>query len=538
MFGPIDSLKMHYKLTYCYGFIQYKSVYSAAAALRCTHHVVCRLRIKVSVADSWHQPGSGQDDNTMQNDSSIESESDVAECRLMQMLDLNDDCLYEILKFLNCIDLSSTDQTCQRMRQISKNVFRKQHTSINLTDTTLADYSNVGTDALTLLQIRNLFVSFGPQIQKLKIGSMSFKAGNRSRVLDLMIRHCTSLKHLCLTGFFFKENFYRIRNVFFSNLEELSLSLCELNDSIRRIFLQCDQLRKLTIQSDSKLTGSCLNVRFSRLESISLVMNSDIQTRHLYTFFEMNRQLKYVKLIHCGGCIFDEIFTVISNNLPLLESLIIEVDFFQNFNKNLANLLKLDHLRELQLNASMYSIASFIEQLAAKDKIEILHLSDGLLNDNLIDAIIKCKRLTSLKLCSMPSVNNRFLIELAKNLPKLNDFHISKCQSLNLFSLGAIHFVDLAKNLKTLHLSNSSIDIDDKFFLSLVQIYKARHTKLTLNLSKMNSKITPKLLDEHRNYVEVVRPIDFFLYDIYGEEFSDNSIDEFDDGSYFLIILF
>lgn len=529
MFGPIDSLTMHYKLNYCYGFIQFKSVYSAAAALRCNDHYVHRYRMRVAVADSWHQPGSHDDDAATQNDSSIESESDVAENRIMHMLDLNDDCLYDILSYLNCIDLSSMDQTCVRLRQIARNLFRKNHTAINLTDTTLPGYSNVGTDALTLLQIRNLFVNFGPQIQKLKIGSMSFKVENRSRVLDLMVRNCLTLKELCLTGFFVKENLYRIGNAFFSNLEELSLSLCELNDNIRRVFVHCDQLRKLTIQSDSNLNGSCLAVHFPRLESISLVMNSDIQTRHLYTFFKMNPQLKAVKLVHCGGCIFDEIFTVIANNLPGLESLIIEVDFFQNFNKNLAQLSKLEHLRELQLNCSMYSISSFVEELAAKDKIEVLHLSDGLLNDNLIDAIIKCKRLTSLKLCSMPSVHNRFLTELAKNLPQLRDFHISKCQSLNSFTSGVIHFVDLAQNLETLNLTNCSVDIDDKFFQALVQIFKLRQKKLTLNLSKMNSKISSEMLEENKNYVEIVRPVDFFLYDIYGDEFSD-SIDEFDDG--------
>lgn len=267
-------------------------------------------------------------------------------------------------------------------------------------------------------------------------------------------------------------------------------------------------------------------------------MNSDIETRHLYTFFKLNRQLKSVKIVHCGGCIFDDIFPRIASNLPQLESLTIEVDYFQNFCKNIMSLLRLDNLRELQLNCSMFSIASFVEALAAKDKIQILHLSDGLLNDSLIDALIKCKRLTSLKLCSMPSVHNRFLAELAKNLPDLNDFHVSKCQTLN--ANGVVQFADLAHKLKTLHITNSSVEIDDAFFLSLASIYKQRGARLTLSLSKMSSKVSQPILDENKRFVEIVRSNEFFLYDVFGEEFSeiDSDDDDDDDGMFLTIFIF
>lgn len=262
-------------------------------------------------------------------------------------------------------------------------------------------------------------------------------------------------------------------------------------------------------------------------------MNSDIETRHLYTFFKLNRQLKSVKIVHCGGCIFDEIFPRIATNLPELESLIIEIDYFQNFNENILSLLRLENLRELQLNCSMYSIASFVESLAAKGKIELLHLSDGLLNDSLIDAIAKCKKLTSLKLCSMPSVHNRFLAELAENLPELHDFHISKCQTLN--ATGVVQFANLAAKLKTLHISNSSVDIDNTFFQSLVTVYQERGTRLTISLNKMSVKVSPEMQNENKQFVEIVRSNEYFLYDVFGDELSeidDSDDDDDDDGSY------
>lgn len=303
-----------------------------------------------------------------------------------------------------------------------------------------------------------------------------------------------------------------------------------MTDSIRRIFMQCHRLRKLTIQSDSNLTGSCLVYKFPLLESITLIMNSDIETNNLYRFFKLNRQLKAMKIVHCGGSIFDDIFPRIACDLPDLESLIIEIDYFQDFSANIMHLLRLKKLRELQLNCSMFSIAPFIVSLAANEMIEVLYLKDGILNDNLIDAISKCRKITSLKFCSMPTFHNRFLVDLAQSLPELNDFHISKCQTLN--ANGVVQFVNLAKKLHTLHINNSSVDIDDTFFQSLVSIYKKRGTRLTISVSKMSVKVNSQLLEEHKRFVEIKRSNEFFLYDVFGDEFSEIDSEDDEDGLY------
>lgn len=126
----------------------------------------------------------------------------------------------------------------------------------------------------------------------------------------------------------------------------------------------------------------------------------------------------------------------------------------------------------------------------------------------------------------MPSVHNRFLAELA-TLPELNDFHISKCQTLN--ATGVVQFANLARKLKTLHISNSSVEIDDSFLQSLVTIYKQRGTRLTLSLNKMPIKVSPGVLDENRRYVEIVRPSDYYLYDVFGDGLSEIDSDDDDD---------
>lgn len=226
LFGEIDYFTLHLKLSYCYGFIQYDTVYGAAAALATTHHFVSRFRIKVSMADSWHQPVTKTDDAATQADESTKkNESQAIDSRLLNILDLNDDCLYDIFNMLNTIDLSSVDQTCVRFQRVAGDVFRRNHTAINLTTSDLPGYSNVGTGQLTLLQIRNIFMGYGPLIQKLQVTALSFKQENRYRVLDQVIRSCTTLKSLHLTGFHIKvskESHYFSALLFYLKIKNCS----------------------------------------------------------------------------------------------------------------------------------------------------------------------------------------------------------------------------------------------------------------------------------------------------------------------------
>lgn len=183
-------------------------MYSASAAIHSQHHYVGGLRIKVSVADSWHQPIDLKKETDANTDAELtKTKSNDNDQQIIDILDLNDDCLFDIFNMLNSIDLSAVDQTCLRFQKVAGDVFRRKHTAINLTMTTLpGNWSNVGTSQLTLFQIRNLLKGFGTEIQKLHVAALSFKQENRYRVLDLIIRNCSGLKSLCLTGFFIKVN--------------------------------------------------------------------------------------------------------------------------------------------------------------------------------------------------------------------------------------------------------------------------------------------------------------------------------------------
>lgn len=48
-----------------------------------------------------------------------------------ELLDLNDDCLYEILDYLNVTDLCSVAQVCVRWKQLAESNFSRKYSEVN-----------------------------------------------------------------------------------------------------------------------------------------------------------------------------------------------------------------------------------------------------------------------------------------------------------------------------------------------------------------------------------------------------------------------
>lgn len=489
------------------GLVEYNNVYSAAGVLRYQKHQIGGIDIQISIADSWLQRLTPDYDLS----ASIcpknphrkgNKRSKKPQSKKLKLLDLNDDCLFEILKYFNVLDLDAANRTCKRLQRLAQDIFFSNHTAINISCERLDKYSNINMTGLTYHNLRNLCKSFGPAIRKLNICSRSFKETNRNRLLNL-ITGCPSLECLYLTNIRISAKFYEMNKSFFPKLKELTFISCRLNDSIKRVFTQCKRLEKLTIASDTELIGMSLLVSFPRLVSVSFVNNWRLQSGWIGKFFSLNRQLKKVELLKCHDDVTDDIFPVISNELHGLESLSIKVNSFKNFGKNVMSLQSLKRLRELKFNRDKTNISSFIRELAALDKIEILHLDGGAIDDYLVDALVQCKRLNTLKLRSIPSPKKRLLIELAKGLPKLQDFHISTCKPSDTLTMDIVYFVELAQNLKILRITNCDIQVDASFFEKMIHIFERRDYMLKIFLYKMvldiSSGATHAIIIQSRN---------------------------------------
>lgn len=499
-FGAIESFNINFDEEIdCSGFIQFESYYSAASILNQKNHYILGHRLKIFFSDSWQQPDRR---NQVHQQSTAEN---IA--KTITFLDLNDDCLFEILNKLTVADLNAISCTCLRLQNLANQTFKTKHTSINLSNRKIDGYSNLGVEPLTFSHVQHLTSSFGSEIQKLNVERISFAKRNRSKIFELIIRECISLKSLRINGFHMDPDFSKFGKTFFRQLHELSLTSCKFDDSSCRIFAHCTQLRKLTIINALGVHGRGLTVNFPYLESLTLIWLPYFEFKHLkallFSFCKV-KTFKSLELEDCDQKLPDEILSTICK-IRSLESLTIKIVVSKKFNDHLNNLLKLKHLRELEINCDGANITNFIEKLAAQNKIERLHLTNALLNEHLINEIKKCKQLKSLKFNSMPGIDSYFIEDLGKELPLLKEFCIANCKSWAPLTRGIINFVDYAKNLEFLHLMESNVEIDDTFLQRLANIYEIRGKKLNINIYEMPAKVTPDTILFNAKHLNVTQ---------------------------------
>lgn len=467
-FGSIDNVKIiQRKQKFAYGFVQFSSTTSAAHALLEPKHRIGRNTLRVQAADSWHQPSI--------NAARPVTDACTSTVSMTKFPDLNEDCLLEIFGQLSIIDLCAIERTCVRFACVAQQIFAKRHQSFDF-----ADCEKIGASRkpYTLHVARKILMSFGHQMHALKMSSQEFRAPNKRRFAELLPRYCDNLRTLHLHAFRFTSSAIGMLRNLFENIVDLTLDECEVEEMVelQNLMARCRYLKSLSLSSYGALCDLCIDVVYPRLESI-VVSTLYTDAEELYQFFKNHPQLKRLH-VKRWGYMGDVVFQKIGADLKQLQSLAIVINGFDNFVSNLNCLLQLDDLRELKLNCSLYSIAGFVAQLAAKDRIEVLHITDGVLNEQLIDAVVQCKRLTSLKLCSMPNVHNRFLEQLANGLPALQEFHLYRCQTVTI--AGIVGFVRHAQQLQRLYLCKTTALIDDAAILQMVEVCRQRQRPLQI----------------------------------------------------------
>lgn len=505
--------------------------------------MVGQHRLKKVAADSWHQPAvfeiyqtnsdAGETAHSSNSLSARETNTNGSQVNPTvsgtTISELNDDCLIEIFNNLSIVDLCAVGATCIRFNQITQAVFARDHRSIDFGQAKQEKHksSKLICDRLTLHETRNLLLHFGHVINQIHVDSSAFKTKNLHRIFDLIVRHCPNLNVLSINDVYLKNSTIMRCRTLFNGLSELKTRECHMRNGHKQIFKNCGNLSKLEVKSEYSMDGSSLRMSFENLRSASLISICCITADDLYRFIELNTKLKNLVIINCAY-IYDEIFEKIGVLLPELESLSISIDDFTNLAQNLNHLLSLNSLKELKLNCSLYSIATFVHKLAEKGVIEVLHISGGVLDEHLVDALCACKSLKSLKLGSMPSMHDRFLKKLAENLPNLTEFHLTECQTMTVD--GIVKFVDKAAKLKTLNIVNSTIAINEYLYMSLVEILRSRNHTLTLNYSRCMALLPAETRNQFKNYVTVAQ-LSTLLSDE-DEYFYRGSDDDDDDDDY------
>lgn len=431
--------------------------------------------------------------------------------------DLNDDCLLEIFQRVSVLDLCALRFTCKRFNTLSEYFFKMVYKTLNFSNWNIkGEYS-----LLTEDEMRTILTTFGGQMDSITVNADSFEPESKV-VLQVINEHCGAkrLHFFKMVKFVLDEQMIEDCDRLWSQIDQLTIDKCYLDDDVLNFLLRkCSSLTQLEMVRQMNADGRCLMQEFPQLEGFSLRANDSFDPLCMTTFLQKNTQLRSLSLIGCSF-IDDEIFEIIADNLVNLEALYIRVGAVTSqFETNVENLLRLQHLRKLEFNCGLRPIVPFIHGLAMTNRIEQLGISSAELTPELSSALCNLKNVQILKFCSMYDGQLNTIKTIAQQLEKLKELHIIECDIIDFEQL--LEFVENAGKLEKMLIIQCSriIPMNPEQFLRMADCVQKRVDKLQLSihLDYYELKLTKELLTEEmrREYQHIVQVVPLTWEDNY-----------------------
>lgn len=381
----------------------------------------------------------------------------------MTLMDINDDCLIEILRCLSVEDLLSVSEVSKRFGELSvaafKSVSKKKVTLSNLTV------------KQKLVSLKTL-CRFGSSIQRVKI-----EYGNHRN----------------------EEFFHAIIDKGNVNLIEVTFSHQKPNGkeynvlhvwrSVRKIFLewffgvlwprsaeQCSSDKFLNKENIARLNKKFRNLRILRFEcGLNKFVDSECieqalpSLEHLIFYMPQNEQRfrNFIKsnpqvkslpiLLDSEVPITSDLMEFFDENLPQLEQLFLIIE--ENYTNTDSQRLFLKNLKRIVIVDKINESLPLLSQLS-NERMEFMIIFFSNLHDEAIDRIFKFKELKILALHG-DNINFENLMKFSENLPKLSQIFLNINNSIELRIEDVVRFIQESKQLKAFFLTDCSFNLND-----------------------------------------------------------------------------
>lgn len=431
--------------------------------------------------------------------------------------DLNDDCVLEIFQKLSVLDLCAIRYTCKRFDALAEYFFKMVYKTLNFSNWNIkGEYA-----LLTEDEMKTILTTFGGQMDSITVNADSFEPESKV-VLQVINEYCGAkrLRFFKMVKFVIDEQTVEQCDRLWSNIDQLTIDKCYVDDDVlKELLRKCSSLTQLEMIRQMNTDGRCLLHEFPQLEGFTLRSNDNFDPLCMNTFLRKNTQLQSLSLIGCNF-VDDEIFEIIADNLVNLEALYIRVvHVTSQFETNLENLLRLQHLRKLEFNCGLRPIVPFITGLAMTNRIEQLGISSAELTPELCSALCNLKNVQILKLISMYDGQVKSLKTVAQQLDKLKEFHLIECDIIDFEQIQ--EFVENAPKLEKLVIIQCSkmVPINAEQFVRLAESVQKRVDKLqvSIHMDYYDLKLTKELItDEMRKeYQHILQVVSLSWEDNY-----------------------
>lgn len=390
---------------------------------------------ELAPADTWNQPG--QENNFPAR---ADIFCDQTESQLFQML--NDDCLLHVLKFLDVLDVLSLKKVCTKFSELA---------GVHLKSVKTLTFDKIKhKKKLTLHEVRMVLAATVPNVNEASINSEKF---HNQRILNLIPKYLTNLRHLRLTGFKLQpKGFWDQIGTLLLQLEVLDLSdNSEVDENFLRAFKQSGSKLKSLDVSNCTVNGKFLTV-LPNIESLNISGCRFITGKQLMAFVERNTNLTSLNISKCAN-----IFGKDVNDL-LQKALQIEVLSLNNYYIDeetsrfvIPSINPLVNLKQLTIqNLNYPPCDQLLRTINLENRIEVLEICYGYMTLTSVYAISTMKSLKKLVMNFKSSVPDDF-VDYLMELERLEELHVSGCthispfNALRLFRLPRFRFLDISR---------------------------------------------------------------------------------------------
>lgn len=360
------------------------------------------------------------------------------------ILDLNEDCLIHIYKFLPINELCTIRETCKHFEMIAGIYFSRKY------KTMVVNWAFLSSTSAPLV-LRN----FGRLIEQMSITDASTVSSlNQNRIFQWIDRYCPNLTILKCQQLHIDACTIRKCSRLFSQLEKIVITFSESSPNhyiiLETLMIYGNNVKELQLDNVNIIgNNSSMGQTYPNLVSFTVKQRCSLnfECDSWKMFIKRNPQLKTLRFIN-SGVLNTKFFQYICDHLPNLE-------YFTC--ANIANLIKtqsislskMKKLKKLELCCMGGDGYALLKDLAATTSIVTIHLVDPHLSDETIGLLCRIKSLRVLKLTGNFKLDVVIWRALAILLSNLSELHVElKPVSSKTTFNETLEFVRRSPNLK------------------------------------------------------------------------------------------
>lgn len=435
-------------------------------------------------------------------------------------LDLNDDCIREVLKYLNQWDLCAIADVCKRLKKnardhltsVKSRNLRTLHLGTRTHIFGLLNTVNHSIVSQSLLTVSNYLRHFGAYIESISVDQcFGWDArynhkGCFTEIIKLLARHCggTLIElELCNYGFKITTHVAEMFRPLLTGLRILTTRETDISGTFLRMLpLWSPELKELKLEKSQTLFPSGFNQNFPKLESVSFLHMKFVKFANIEEMLKNNPQLKRIEISGTQNIDKDDIIIrLIAQHSLQAEEITIKLSD-RAFNvKNIECIGNMSKLRSLHICGHVEpSLIAVAEIAAANIPLENLQIefpmnlrSVSLIIsacrkkqrfNQILEETSKLKKLKKLSLTRAYEIELKDFLVLCTKLEELSEIELIHTSSHILTWENILQIVQHGENLQILRFEphgNVKIDIDK--YKQILNIVENRQSRKTLEIN-------------------------------------------------------